>query len=301
MAHTSADMLESIGTPQIIDISIAGAIVLLAAAGFWRGIVKELFISASLLFAWVFSLEWAARWGSWLGDQTSSLSTSEAQFVVIVAIIALATLLLGYAGCTMAGLPPADLPGRLGGLILGAANATFVITVLISRARQLVLNADQRQTLTETRIGDWLSGNLDWVMLALAGVGSVLVLGGLLTHRRRMALVAMTGAPPAGASGFKVRRGVTLAPEAEKIDGSPASSAAFGAWPEPAADTVPLTRVSDPSRYTDRPAVPEKTVVAVQPGFPAAREEVIRCVSCGERITENDRFCPRCGRLLISG
>src|SRR4029078_13059080 len=183
MAHTSADMLESIGTPQIIDISIAGAIVLLAAAGFWRGIVKELFISASLLFAWVFSLEWAARWGSWLGDQTSSLATSEAQFVVIVAIIALATLLLGYAGCTMAGLPPADLPGRLGGLILGAANATFVITVLISRARQLVLNADQRQTLTETRIGDWLSGNLDWVMLALAGVGSVLVLGGLLSHR----------------------------------------------------------------------------------------------------------------------
>jgi len=155
--------------------------------------------------------------------------------------------------------------------------------------------------LTETRIGDWLSGNLDWVMLALAGVGSVLVLGGLLTHRRRMARVAMTGAPPAGASGFKVRRGVTLAPEAEKIDGSPASSAAFGAWPEPAADTVPLTRVSDPSRYTDRPAVPEKTVVAIQPGFPAAREEVIRCVSCGERITENDRFCPRCGRLLISG
>ena len=68
MSHTSADMLNSIGTPQIIDIAIAGAVILLGAAGFWRGIVKELFISASLLFAWVVSLEWAAAgavgWGT---------------------------------------------------------------------------------------------------------------------------------------------------------------------------------------------------------------------------------------------
>jgi uncharacterized membrane protein required for colicin V production len=298
MSHTSADMLDSIGTPQIIDIAIAGAIVLLGAAGFWRGVVKELFISASLLFAWVVSLEWAARWGRWLGDQTSSLSTSEGQYVVIVGTIALTTLFLGYIGCTVAGLPPADLPGRLGGLVLGAANSVFVITILITRARQLVLDTDQRQTLEETRIGDWLSSNVDWVVLALLGTGVLLVISGLINRRRRLAVVTLAGAPPAGASGFKVRRGATLAPEAEKI---PASNAAFGAWPEHAADTVPITRVPDPSRYTDRPAVAEKTVVSAQPGFPPSREEVIRCVSCGERITENDRFCPRCGRLLISG
>jgi hypothetical protein len=162
----------------------------------------------------------------------------------------------------------------------------------------LVLDANQRQTLEKTRIGDWLSSNFDWVVLALVGVGLLIVIGGLINRRRQLAVVTLAGAPPAGASGFKVRRGATLAPEAEKI---PASNvAAFGAWPEHAADTVPITRVSDPSRYNDRPPPPEKTIVAAQPGYPPAREEVIRCVSCGERITENDRFCPRCGRLLIA-
>src|SRR4029079_11623855 len=134
MSHTSADMLDSIGTPQIIDIAIAGALVLLGAAGFWPRVGKQLVIFAPLRFAWVVSLEWAARWGRWIGDQTSWLSISEGHYVAIVGTIALVTLLLGYVGCTVAGLPPADLPGRMGGLILGAANAVFVITILIARA-----------------------------------------------------------------------------------------------------------------------------------------------------------------------
>ena len=56
-------MLSSVGTSEIIDIAIVGAVLLLGAAGFWRGIVKELFISASILLAYVVTLEWAARWG----------------------------------------------------------------------------------------------------------------------------------------------------------------------------------------------------------------------------------------------
>ena len=295
-------MLDSIGTPEIIDIAIAGAVLLFALAGFWRGLVKELFISATLLLGYLVTLEWAARWGRWIGDQTR-LTTAEGQYVAIAATIAALTLFLGYIGCTIAGLPPADLPGRLGGLVLGAANAVFAISILITRARQLVLDSSQRATLTDTRIGQWLSSNVDWVLLGGTGTGVVLFAGGLLNRRRRYALT-VAGTPAAGASGFRIRRPTPLAPEAEKIDASiAASTSALGSWPEARAmaDTVPITRVGDPSRSSDRPVVPERTYVSAQPGFPASREEVVRCVSCGERISEDDRFCPRCGRLLISG
>jgi hypothetical protein len=297
-------MLNSIGTSEIIDIAIVGAVILLGAAGFWRGIVKELFISASLLLGWVVSLEWAARWGRWVGDQ-SSLSTAEGQYVVLVATIAALTVVLGYVGCTIAGLPPADLPGRIGGFVLGAANAILVITILIARARQLVLDSAQRETLAETRIGNWLAGHIEWVILAITASGVVLVIFGLVNRRRRLAIVTVAGAPPAGASGFRVRRSAPLAPEAEKIDGSVRGSEtpALGSWPESAnlVDTVPLTRVRDPSRHTDRPVAREISQTSARDVSPASRTEVIRCVSCGERITENDKFCPRCGRLLISG
>jgi hypothetical protein len=289
-------MVSSIGTPQIIDIAIVGAIVLFGAAGFWRGLIKELFISASLLLGYVVTLEWAPRWGRWLGDRFSALSTADGQYVAIAGTLFFSTVVLGYIGCTIAALPPADLPGRLGGLVLSAANATFAVTVLIARARQLVLDPDRQQTLRKTRIGDWLSQNLDWVNLALIAVGCLLLAGGALTRRRRAALIAMAGAPPAGASGFKVRRRSPLAPEAEKID----AGAALGTWPAHG-ETVPITRVSDPSRANDRPAETGRTVIAPALGYPPAREEAMRCLSCGERITEQDRFCPRCGRLLISG
>ena len=51
MAHTRRIMFSSIGNPEIIDIAIVGATILMAAAGFWRGVVKEVFVSTSLLLA----------------------------------------------------------------------------------------------------------------------------------------------------------------------------------------------------------------------------------------------------------
>lgn len=297
-------MLNSMNTSQFIDIAIAGAVILLAVAGFWRGVVKELFISASLLLAYILTLEWAADWGRWVGDQ-SRLSVAEGQYVVIVATLAVLTIILGYVGCTIAGLPPADLPGRFGGLLLGAANAILAITILVARARQLVLNDGQRQTVSETQVARRLAANPEWVFLALTACAFVVVIGGLINRRRRLSVITFAGPPPGGASGFKIRRSTPLAPEAEKLDRSAVGEDAsrLGAWPAAPelVDTVPLTRVGDPSRHTDRPFASELPRFGGEINDQSDRVEVIRCISCGERITEKDRYCPRCGRLLISG
>lgn len=297
MAHTCLVMLDSIGTPEIVDIAIVCAVLLMAAAGFWRGVAKELFISASLLLGYVLTLEWAARWGKWIGNRTS-LDTAEGQFAAIVGTLLLATFLIGYLGCNAAGLPPADLPGRFGGLILGAANALFAIAILIMRSQQLVLDTGQRNTLADTRVGEWLSRNFDWLMLGILASSMLVLLVALFGRRRRFAIVSVVGPPPSGSSGFKIRREAPLAPEAEKIAGS----GSFGGWPDTTgmAHTVPLTRVGDPSKYTDRPAPVQPRSEEIQIAFPPSQPEVIRCVSCGERITESDRFCPRCGRLLVA-
>jgi uncharacterized membrane protein required for colicin V production len=291
-------MLDSIGKPEIVDGAVVLATILLGLAGFWRGIIKESLITGSLTIGNLVAISWTERWATWLADN-SKLGQDTARFTIIAVLVLGSAIVFGYITASIAGLPPADMPGRIGGFILGCTNAVLAISFLVPPAVALVLTTDQQATLTNTRIADWISANPDWILLAAAGVGLVLVLGGINIRRRRAAFLP-TAAQRPGSSGFKIRRSQPLAPEAEKIAPGPVPTA-YSSWSNaaPFTDTVPLGRVSDPSRTGDRPnALPVDPNYA---GFPvgASTDESVRCISCGERISDNDRFCPRCGRLMV--
>jgi uncharacterized membrane protein required for colicin V production len=286
--------MDQTSTANIIDIAIISAALLLGIAGFWRGVAKEVFISSALLLGISLAQQWGDRWGNWVGDQ-SRLTRDEAVFATSITTVLVVSVILGYVGCMLAGLPPADAPGRVGGFVLGATNAVFAIAVILGWARQHVLNDARLLTLDETRLGSWLSENTDWVLFGATLSALGVVIASWQVRRRRMLIVSAASVRRQPDSGFRFRRDAPLAPEAEKLE-RPAGMTSAWSVPAAYAETAPLTRVPDPSTRSDRP-IPNVGQVESSPAL-WRTDEVVRCITCGERIGDDDKFCPRCGRQL---
>ena len=286
--------MESLDTRHIIDIAILGAALLLGVAGFWRGIAKEVFFSAGALLGYSLTIQWSERWGGWLADGTR-LSVPEATFAVAATTLLAGLVLVGYVGLALAGLPPADVPGRIGGIVVGVTNGAFVIAVILDWARERILNDGRAEILQSTEVGRRLGENPEWVLLAATIVALILLVASWHVGRRRRPIVGVAGAPRPGESGFRLRRESPLAPEPEKIERQPGSSSA---WSIPAAyaETAPLTRVPDPSTRGDRPLRGAGQAKLDSPFERSADAD--RCISCGARIGDDDKYCPRCGRQL---
>jgi hypothetical protein len=156
------------------------------------------------------------------------------------------------------------------------------------------LDADEQRYVGDSHVARALVFDFDRIMLGVAAIALVLAFASVSVRRRRMAILSPGGSAPQGSSGYQIRRDRPLAPEAEKIEtGNPVSS-------DPLGETVPIARVSDSSGSYNRPASSastwnEETAEDVR----AANTEVVRCISCGERLNTADRFCPRCGRSLV--
>jgi hypothetical protein len=133
------------------------------------------------------------------------------------------------------------------------------------------------------------------VLLGATAVALVMLFASWQVARRRRPIVGVAGVPRSGESGFRLRRGSPLAPEPEKIERQPGTT---GTWSIPAAyaETAPLTRVADPSTSSDRPL---REVGQTELNLAFERSAITdRCISCGARIGDDDKFCPRCGRQL---
>ena len=286
--------MDQISTANIIDIAIICAGAPARDCRFLarrcEGGVHLLLDPARILLA----SHWADRWGEWVGDQTR-LTRDGAVFAVSVAIMGLVSVGLGYIGCTLAGLPPADAPGSIGGFVIGATNAVFVTAAILSWARRDVFSTARLQTLDETELASRLSESTDWALLGAAFAALVVVVASWQVRRRRMLIVSAATVRRQADSGFRFRRDAPLAPEAEKLE-RPHGAASSWSVPATYAETSPLIRVADPSARNDRP-LPVTGGVDTNPAL-WQTSEVVRCISCGQRIGDDDKFCPRCGRQL---
>src|SRR4051794_32452228 len=148
-------MLDRIGTPEIIDIVTVAVIVLLGAFGFWRGILKEVLITGGMVVGALLSSFWEIRGANWLAENTT-FNSDTALFTIRAACIFLGALLFGYVGAHLADLPPADMPGRLGGFVLGCVNGVLLIALLGQPAYALLLDSEQRAHVDNTRVLSWM-------------------------------------------------------------------------------------------------------------------------------------------------
>jgi uncharacterized membrane protein required for colicin V production len=285
--------MDRLSTSDFIDIALIACLLLAAVPGSWRGIVKETFISASLLLGLIVSSFWIDTWADQLVDWFD-LSQDNASLIVAVAVPLLAVVFVGYVASVNAGIPPADVPGRLGGYVLGLLNAVVLASFIGSAIYQYFLRADEQRYVDDSHVARALVFDTDRIMLGVAAVALVLTFASVSVRRRRSAILSPGGSSRQGSSGYQIRRDKPLAPEAEKIETGPETPV------DPLGQTMPIARVPDSSSALNRPATPASTWnVTTAEDIRAANVEVVRCVSCGERLNADDRFCPRCGRSLV--
>lgn len=302
--------MERIDTPFVLDALFLLLLLLGSIGGLWRGIRREIYVSVGVLLGYALAISWASPWSGDLRDFWS-ISADRAHFLIATAFVIVPALVVGTLGPRAAEHSPPDFAGRVGGALLAIVDLLVAATLIGQWARQDLLGRADERDVAATRIVDRVTEELGLVLLGAAVAGLVLLLGSLWVRgRRRAQFRRATPLRPADARVHR-REQPTLAPEAEKVE---PRTTGLGGWssrgasrPTDAAATVPIPVITDTSRnggghaeYTgpdvrDRGSSDWLTVTRSEGGG----ESIARCLSCGERLTESDRFCPRCGRSLV--
>ena len=298
--------MERIDTPFVLDAVLLLVLLLASIGGLWRGVRREIYVSVGLLLGYALSISWASAWSGDLRD-VWSLSADRARFLVSAAFVVVPAVVAGTLGPRAAEHVPPDFAGRVGGALLAIVNVVVAATLVGGWARRDLLGRAEERDVAGTRIAGRLTDELGLVLLGAAAAGLVLLLASLVVERRRGA--HFRRAMPMRSSDARVHRReqTTLAPEAEKVE---PRTTGLGGWtsrtssrPSDAAATIPIPVVTDFPRNggSQRPRNAEDhqpsewlTLTRSEP----RSESIARCLSCGERLTESDRFCPRCGRSL---
>ena len=167
----------------VLDVLLIVMIGLFAPIGYWRGPVRELFVTLGILFGILLADFWARPWGRDLAS-FSDLTNSSGGFVMAFIFLVASTFILGYGiGATLGNLwhsPEAK--------VLGAAIATLNGMLLLSFSLQYVrlflLSDTNEENLHDSFIADFLLDGIGWVLLGAAFFALPLLLWILITGRR---------------------------------------------------------------------------------------------------------------------
>ena len=300
---------------MVLDALFVTIAVLCLPIGFGRGAIREVFVSAGILFGSLAADSWARPWGL---DVAESLEIDEGtgQFIVSMAFIAGATLVFGYGGAAAAKLERPRRWARFTGAPLAVCNGALIVGLILRDIERYLADGDALQRIEASEIARVLLRDFGWVLIGIAGAAFILILGGLLVRERD--LVAPLAAPaPAGWAAppeERKKRGPRLRwgrddGKVEPVErGFDPATGRFQADAPHFGDTMPVAAVGTATWSLDRAqGVPrgydEWTSVSRPPDDrrnspePATvRETEERCESCGERLASHEAFCPRCGR-----
>ncbi|MGH2560737.1 MAG: CvpA family protein [Thermomicrobiales bacterium] len=242
----------------ILDI-LLGVIVLLAMPlGFWRGIGREVFVSAGILLGIAIAAPWADRWGSRAADWFN-LGQSTGRFLMTIGVVLFSTLAFGYGGSALAGLDNGvSLWGRVAGAFVAAANATILLAWALAVIARDIADERSVDVLDDAIIAGHLLRDGEWVLLVVAGgatvavtvasVARVLTRGRPLPAADDLAPIGRAGGSPDRLRPVRFARDTDegkFEPESRQFD---PRSGRFGTDAADVSTTSPMTRV-DPSRW----------------------------------------------------
>lgn len=167
----------------VLDILLLLLIVLFMPIGFWRGPVKELFVTLGVLFGIVLADFWSRPWGRDLTAYTD-LTASSGAFIVAMAFLVASTFILGYGlGATLA---PAyhETQTRVLGAIVAAVNGMLLLSFSLQYVRLFLLSDANEESLNDSLFARFLLDQIGWVLLAVAFFAVPLLLFILITGRR---------------------------------------------------------------------------------------------------------------------
>ncbi|HYI15556.1 MAG TPA: CvpA family protein [Thermomicrobiales bacterium] len=250
----------------VLDVLLILLIALFTPIGYWRGPVKELFVTLGVLFGILLADFWARPWGSDLAD-FSDLTAGSGSFIVAMCFLVASTFILGYGIGAALGPAYHSTEARLLGAGIAALNGTLLLSFALQYVRLYLLSDANEESLDDSYVSQFLLDQVGWILMITAIVAVPILLYILISGRRAYELIYDDGyddypqaAPAVSAVAYEQARTAnaetsTLPP---RVPGPPreSDSRAYKADPEPsqrrtAAETRPL--IVDEPRQTAEP------------------------------------------------
>jgi uncharacterized membrane protein required for colicin V production len=312
----------------VLDVLLILLIALFAPIGFWRGPVKELFVTLGILFGVILADYWARPWGSDLTDVTS-LNADAGAFVTSMIFLVFATFVIGYG--IGAALAAAEMlpETRALGAVIAAFNGTLLLSFSLQYVRLFLLSDSNEESLEDSFVARFLLDEVGWILMAAAVVAVPVILYLLLSGRRAYEPVEAYPYGPADPMSAAIAAAATprqqpqslpprvpAMPRDEPADyykSEPAQATAQRVEPtravhvdeprvtaEPGRRADPATRMEDTDPHMLIPVVqneqPQEPPPAAAPAPPAdLAPGYARCTKCRAVLAPDTKVCPNCG------
>lgn len=239
----------------VLDALLLLILILLVPLGFYRGGLREVCSSAGLLLGLLIANEWAARWGDWIANR-ANVRLGICEFVVAVATLTLATMLVGYgAGAAFSYHPGPG--GRLYGGLVSLLNGAVFLGSLMNFEARFLSNGTYPALVQDGFVSRGLSIGIDWVLLAAGVVVLLATSFGMIVRERDVddyVIPAAYLAPPEPAVPHGPVQHAAVHTQADKIEPMPRTGPAV----VEATSAIKVKEV----RHWEEPAPPSATDLA---------------------------------------
>ena len=289
----------------ILNIFLAGFVVVFAAIGFVRGVQREVFVTAAILGGWAIASAWSQRWGAELADLVN-ISTKTAGFIVTIGLLVGSLVILGWGGSNAIGSGASGGGQRIAGAILGGVNGVLLASYSLSVYTRYLSDASDRELLRTSRLAHLARDEYSYVLAIGMGVMVLLALIGLAIGRK-----PERPPMPQGRS-YPAPTGPAVSYRNDDAKVEPTRTSTQNVLDT----TMPIAPV-EPTRYAEsggrrqqarfRPGatpewsrVPANDLTApinVASADPYEAAATVSCRACGQQVSLSDVYCPFCGKL----
>ncbi|HKP53477.1 MAG TPA: CvpA family protein [Chloroflexia bacterium] len=153
-------------------------VALMGALGAWRGVYREIAVSASIVLSALIVVQWATRdrWASDLSATFSGLGAGEWQFFLTLVLMVLIVSVVGYGlGGLFARRSLSSTPRTLGAL-LGVANGAALTGWVLRSAYEGLVSRQETSAVYQNPISLGLMVWAGWFPVVLAVIGAIAAL-----------------------------------------------------------------------------------------------------------------------------
>ncbi len=289
----------------ILNLFLAGFVVVFAAIGFVRGVQREVFVTAAILGGWAMASAWSQRWGAELADLVN-ISAKTSGFIVTMGLLIGSLIILGWGGSNAIGSRAGGSGERIAGAILGGVNGILLASYSLTAYTSFLSDAGDRELISTSRLAHLARDEYGYILAIGMGTMVLLALIGL----------AIGGKPvrppmPQGRS-YPTPAGTSTAYRNDDAKVEPVRTNSQNYLDA----TMPIAPV-EPSRYVENGAKRQQT--RFRPGATTEWSRVpasdltapinvastdsyegaatVSCRACGQQVSLSDVYCPYCGKL----
>lgn len=167
----------------ILDLLFGIIVVLFAAIGLWRGIVKEIPITAAIFAGAALASSWANPWGGDLAD-LSDIRTDASRMIVLGVALVGTTIVLGYGGAALIGHLEITWGERFAGALLAGINGVLLLHYALDGVERFFTGDATTEALDQSYVARLLLREFGWVLVGAAVMMTLCLMVGWTRARR---------------------------------------------------------------------------------------------------------------------